>query len=90
MKKRLTCQGIQLVITPYIGEPTVQVTGIGDKIHDEALELFFENFKKSGGGEIKKLESVRSKHMAIITFRDQMGRIIFTPLLLFCSYWIKS
>ena len=73
-KKHLKFKGCKLTISEFVPEPTVQVSGVSDKISPLALDLFFESTKKSGGGEIKDVQLVPSRQMAIITFRDQLGK----------------
>ena len=51
----------------------VKISGVTNKIPKEALEMFFENPRKSGGGEIENLDIILSKHIAIITYEDQEG-----------------
>ncbi|KAK3598158.1 hypothetical protein CHS0354_013667 [Potamilus streckersoni] len=47
----------------------IRVRGLKSSHSLHALELFFENEKKSGGGEIEKLEWKKNKEEAVITFK---------------------
>ena len=51
----------------------VKISWVTNKIPKEALEMFFENPRKSGGREIENLDIILSKHIAIITYEDQEG-----------------
>ena len=53
----------------------VKISGINTAISQEKLELFFENTKKSGGGDIKSVDMLPTMQMAIITFQDTAGRL---------------
>ena len=72
----LVFQGCDLTVTSFIQKPKVKIAGVTNKIPKEALELFFENARKSGGGKIEKLDVILSKKMAIITYEDQKGNIL--------------
>ncbi|KAK3600834.1 hypothetical protein CHS0354_014195 [Potamilus streckersoni] len=48
----------------------IRVHGLAMSISKDTLELFFENTKKCGGGEIENLEWERKKGEAFITFKD--------------------
>ncbi|KAL3863575.1 hypothetical protein ACJMK2_005326 [Sinanodonta woodiana] len=48
----------------------IRVCGIAKSISKDALEMFFENTRKSGGGDIENLEWERKKGEAFITFKD--------------------
>ncbi|KAL3863607.1 hypothetical protein ACJMK2_005358 [Sinanodonta woodiana] len=47
----------------------IRVRGIAKSISKDALEMFFENTRKSGGGDIENLEWERKKGEAFITFK---------------------
>ena len=75
-REKLAFQGCDLTVTSFIQKPMVKITGVTKKIPNEALEMFFENPRKSGGGDIEKLDVILSKQMAIITYEDQKGNIL--------------
>ena len=58
--------GCVLTVTPFVQKPMVKISGVTNKIPKEALEMFFENPRKSGGGEIENLNIILSKQVAII------------------------
>ena len=49
---------------------TVEVSGISQCTTHEYLQLFFENPRRSGGGDIVDLQYDSDKGSAIITFKD--------------------
>ncbi|KAI5628569.1 poly [ADP-ribose] polymerase 14 isoform X2 [Silurus asotus] len=49
---------------------SVLVQGNMSKITEDALTLYFENHKKSGGGEVKSLIWVNKQKSAVISFQD--------------------
>ena len=52
----------------------VLVTGLKPSIGKDILEMFFENTKRSGGGEIKQIEINEESGRAIIHFADEAGK----------------
>ena len=72
----LSLAGSELTISPYVEEPMVKISGVTQNISEETLELYFENTKRSGGGEIKSIDMFPSMQAAIITFEDTAGKII--------------
>ena len=85
LQKAQILKGIKLEILRYTSldeeaprdERTKQkiiVDGINDDIDTEMLEMYFENYKKSSGGEIEHLELI-SDTTAVITFEDAEGKL---------------
>ena len=75
-KSPVKVSGCELKISPFIVEPMVRVSGISRSISDDMLELFFESEKRSGGGDIKKIDKYPASDMVIITFDDEEGRLL--------------
>ena len=78
-------QGRELTISwprsPIVGSAEVvedsckvKVTGLPHACDEDLLVMFFENKKRSGGGEVKELEMMHSLEEALITFVDSQGR----------------
>ena len=58
---------------PIIGEiKTVIVTGISSHTTDSTLQFFFENKKRSGGGDIESFQRTEPQ-VAYITFTSAQG-----------------
>ena len=56
----------------------VLVAGLKPSIGKDILEMFFENTKRSGGGEIKQIEINEESGRAIIHFADEAGKDILS------------
>ena len=69
----LSLAGCELTINQYVKEPMVKISGVEEGISEESLKLFFENSKKSDGGNIKDISMLLSMKVAIITFEDVSG-----------------
>ena len=54
----------------------ILVTNLPPNVTDQQIELFFENSKKSGGGEVQKVEYDKEARSAIVTFKDVEGKSI--------------
>ncbi len=81
--------GCQLEISIMIEQPMVKISGITSDISEDILELFFENTKRSGGGDIKELHIYRSHRCAIITLEEPEGEILLHSLYLkYLSYML--
>ncbi|XP_071793130.1 uncharacterized protein [Asterias amurensis] len=52
-------------------EQLIEVTGFKPSAEDEAIGLYFENSRKSGGGEIETMERDSKTGAVRITFKDQ-------------------
>uniref|UniRef100_A0A8B8E892 Poly [ADP-ribose] polymerase n=1 Tax=Crassostrea virginica TaxID=6565 RepID=A0A8B8E892_CRAVI len=48
----------------------ILVTNLPPNVTDQQIELFFENSKKSGGGEVQRVEYDKEARSAIVTFKD--------------------
>ena len=53
----------------------IKVTNIPPNTSEVALEFFFENRRRSGGGDIKELKYDPDTKSAVITFEDPEGEI---------------
>ncbi|CAC5423122.1 unnamed protein product [Mytilus coruscus] len=48
----------------------LEVSNIPSDATEDALIFFFENKKRSGGGDVKNIDYNKEKHTAIVTFKD--------------------
>ena len=55
----------------------ILVQGLNSNIGNDVIEMFFENTKRSGGGEIKQLQVFPKEGRAIIWFADVEGKKVF-------------
>src|SRR6218665_112844 len=52
---------------------TIEVSGIPETTSEEFLKMYFENKKRSGGGDIKTMTYDKLEGVATITFSDPSG-----------------
>lgn len=56
---------------------TIVVSGFKESSSEKLLKSFFQNEKKSGGGEVEAVKIERGKKLqAVVTFKDEAGRIL--------------
>ena len=53
---------------------TLLVHGITQEIKDDLLRLYFENSRRSGGGDIEEIRVDRSNGSATIIYQDPTGK----------------
>jgi len=82
------CQSLDTrTAQPVVSEPrrsahTVKVTNVVPPLSEEMLRMYFENVKRSHGGDINHLQFVPEKKKAFIAFEDPTGVFIQYTLLL--------
>ena len=54
----------------------ILVTHLPPNVTDQQIELFFENSKKSGGGEVNQVKFNQSANSAIVWFKNAEGLFI--------------
>ena len=54
----------------------ILVEGIDSNTGKDVLEMFFENKKRSGGGEIERIQMFPKDGRAIIRFADKEGKVV--------------
>jgi len=52
---------------------TIEVRGLNSTTHNETIEGFFENRRRSGGGDIKNIEFDKRNQVVRVTFCDPRG-----------------
>jgi len=69
---------------PDVSEPgaIVEVSNIPSNVRQETLTMLFENAKRSGGGDIEKIDFVQGSERALITFKDSAGTYPMTLCLI--------
>ena len=58
----------------------VEVTGLASVTTEDAICNYFENTRRSGGGEVESVEMKPELNMAIVTFKEAEGRVILFVL----------
>ena len=72
----LTLEGATLEVSPaqdvWDGK-TIEVCGLEPSTSHDGMLLFFENKRRSGGGEIDKVQRGMDKTVALVTFKNSGG-----------------
>ena len=53
---------------------TIQVAGLPANTNEEWIWLYFENKRRSGGGEVENVDFRRDAGVAFVTFKDADGK----------------
>ena len=53
---------------------TIEVSGIEPTTTDDAIEMFFESKRRSGGGTIEHVHRDKNNCVAHVTFEDKKGQ----------------
>ena len=56
----------------------VLVDNLKPGTHEESVQLFFENTKRSGGGLVQRVEMVPDENKCIVFFEDYQGNLFIT------------
>ena len=46
----------------------IEVTGLGPKTTKDSIEMFFENTRRSGGGDVEHVDFTPGQGIAVVTF----------------------
>ena len=65
-----------VILPPPLDHGKVKVHLVGERMPQELLEFYFENSRRSGGGEFKAIKKDPSKEYALITFADASGKCL--------------
>ena len=52
---------------------TIEVRGINTSSSDDAIEMFFESKRRSGGGPVEKIQRDAESHVTYVTFENADG-----------------
>ena len=52
---------------------TIEVRGINTFTTDDAIEMFFESKRRSGGGPVEKVTRDTDSNVTYVTFEDPLG-----------------
>lgn len=85
-KQPIKMQNQIVEVSRYEPEPeepinpcALQVSGPEDVVKDlETLEMYFENFRKSGGGDIDNIRYDEDLNLVIVTFEEEEGTCVVT------------
>lgn len=65
-------------------ENILEVRGVSSKTSEDTVMMYFENTRRSGGGEIKSMEA--GDGVFYIRFEDDQGNCTFLKCLYTCRY----
>lgn len=78
-------RGVSLSVTPHKPHRpsrTIRVRGLKKNTSTDLLEMYFES-KRAGGNEVEKVVLNDGKGEALVTFKDESGKLNFMPIPLF-------
>ena len=65
--------GIEICDISKDAQKTIQVTGLAAKTTKDSILNYFENNRRSGGGEVESVDLQNDKGVAFLTFVDASG-----------------
>ena len=55
---------------------TIQITGLTAQSTEDSIRNYFENERRSGGGEVEAVTFLPEENMALVTFKDVEGEFL--------------
>ena len=55
---------------------TIQITGLTAQSTEDSIRNYFENERRSGGGEVEAVTFRLEENMAVVTFKDVEGEFL--------------
>lgn len=74
--KTRPCEGHILEVSAVTRSRSVKVTGYGSTTSKETFELYFENTRRSQGGEVEGVEKHFEEDAFIVTFKNHEGKLL--------------
>ena len=62
---------------------TIQITGLTAQSTEDSIRNYFENERRSGGGEVEAVTFRPEENMALVTFKDIGGKSLSTSYICF-------
>lgn len=53
---------------------TIKITGVAEKTTEDSISNYFENERRSGGGEVEAVDLRPEENVAFVTFKDVDGK----------------
>jgi len=72
--KRRTCDGHYWEVSEVQRSTKVKVTGVPGSLTCQTLELYFENKRRSQGGEVESVDTHFEDEAFIVTFKNPEGK----------------
>ena len=60
----------------HLGTHSLEIGNLPDNVTEDVLRMFFENVRRSGGGDVKRIIHRQENNTAIITFHSSDGKAI--------------
>ena len=73
----------QLKIILFLTEDTsktIQITGLTAQSTEDSIRNYFENARRSGGGEVETVTFRPEENVALVTFKDVGGKLFIVSL----------
>ena len=70
------CQGVMISVQRLAVSTSVQVHNVAS-LDENVLQMYFENARSGGSGEIKDWKFEPQKGYAIVEFHDQQSNVIY-------------
>ena len=69
---RKALEGIKLNFTKVPVSKSIIVKNVPEKVSSDAVRLYFENSRRSGGSEVSEVKLISK--CAVVTFKDEQGK----------------
>ena len=66
---------------------TIQITGLTAQSTEDSIRNYFENERRSGGGEVEAVTFRPEENMALVTFKDVEGEFFTVSLQNRCNFF---
>ena len=66
---------------------TIQITGLTAQSTEDSIRNYFENERRSGGGEVEAVTFRPEENMALVTFKDVEGEFFTVSLQNRCYFF---
>ena len=66
---------------------TIQITGLTAQSTEDSIRNYFENERRSGGGEVEAVTFRPEENMAFVTFKDVEGEFFTVSLQNRCNFF---
>ena len=77
---------LELLNNPENTSKTIQITGLTAQSTEDSIRNYFENERRSGGGEVEAVTFRPEENMALVTFKDVEGEFFTVSLQNRCNF----
>ena len=68
--------GLDLLDNAENTSKTIQITGLTAQSTEDSIRNYFENERRSGGGEVEAVTFLPEENVALVTFKDVEGEFL--------------